>query len=219
MKVENITDKVFRFTLTPLSKWQVYAYLINADSALYVIDTGCGYNDAKYINDFIVERQFKKPIIIINTHFHYDHIWGNNFFNYKEIIASQKTYQRIIAAWEKELNENIQYKQGNVNMTLPTITFDKYLQLENSHLRLFQSKGHTDDGICIYYAPDKILFVGDNIGDDDIQIIPELENTNEEYIAAIKEMLRYDVYYVLSGHNNLKKKDFLHTILNQLSKK
>lgn len=216
MKVEKITENVFRFTLTPLAKWQVYSYLINTPSNIYIIDTGCGNKDAEFINEFIKNKNFNKPLVIINTHYHYDHIWGNGFFNYKDIIASAKTYQAIIMHWNKDTLENSQHMQGNVKMTLPTITFNHNISLENSTLLLLESKGHTEDGICIYYKPDQVLFVGDNIGDDDIEIIPELECSKEDYIKAINDMLHYDIKYILSGHNNPKSKDFLYTILKKI---
>ena len=52
-------------------------YVIEGEDKVCVIDTMCGFSDIKsYIRSFT-----DKPIIVINTHGHGDHILGNVYFD------------------------------------------------------------------------------------------------------------------------------------------
>ena len=52
-------------------------YVIEGDDKVCVIDTMCGFSDIKsYIRSFT-----DKPVMVINTHGHGDHILGNIYFD------------------------------------------------------------------------------------------------------------------------------------------
>lgn len=67
---------------------EVISYLIVGKNNCLLIDTGLGIKNIKNELDKITN----KPIIVINTHFHFDHIGGNKLFN--NIIKTSK--KRII---------------------------------------------------------------------------------------------------------------------------
>ena len=53
--------------------------------------------------------------------------------------------------------------RGDVVLTYPNITIDKYIRFEEDEVELYHTPGHSDDSISIIDCFDKVLFAGDNI--------------------------------------------------------
>ena len=62
-------------------------YIVVGEEKVCVIDTMNGYNDLKKVVRSITD----KPIIVINTHGHPDHIFGNMYF--EEAYMNPKDYE------------------------------------------------------------------------------------------------------------------------------
>lgn len=82
MKIQKIKNRSVLFTRSPDSSWNLNIHLIQGNKFNYIIDTGLGSLNAKFVKEYIQDNQ--KPIILINTHYHWDHVWGNSF--YKECM-------------------------------------------------------------------------------------------------------------------------------------
>lgn len=213
MVIEKLTTRCIRFKLHPLNRWDLYIYVILGKNKNYMIDTGCGSTDVKLILDYLKDQNLCKQLIVINTHFHWDHIWGNFYTGANAIISHKLCYDMIIENWDEMLSHNSDYISGDVKLALPTITFDNMLYIEEDNLVLFHSAGHTIDGICVYDEVDKVMYAGDNIGDDEEVIVPELMNTKEEYLKALQRINEFDYRYILSGHNTVQDKNFVNKIM------
>ena len=212
MEILKIKENIFRFNVCPLSRWDMYCYLVVRKHHSYLIDTGCGKNDVEEILKYIKENHLKKDVIVINTHYHWDHIWGNRYAGASKIISSVECYRQIRKNFDTMLEKNREYINGGAEMCLPDKTFVKHLSLDGFYF--FISPGHTVDQISIYDEINKVLFVGDNIGDNETDIIPILEVPPKEYGASLKEMLHYDYDLVLSGHNKPQEKAFIRKIID-----
>ena len=69
---------VAKFTFNP---FQENTYVLHDDSKkCIIIDPGCFHdNEKKELADFI-EKENLKPVRLINTHCHIDHVFGNHFY-------------------------------------------------------------------------------------------------------------------------------------------
>jgi cyclase len=116
------TEKIFPdskdFTIHPLAKGVYAAIAKDGGSAICnagIIDLGgiCMVFDtfltpmaARGLRHTVKHLVGKDPDIVINSHYHNDHIWGNQAFSSSaHIIASKRTYQLMITAGKKELEE------------------------------------------------------------------------------------------------------------------
>ncbi len=187
--------------------------VLRAEKYNYIIDTGFGSESSEILLSLIDKN---KPLRVINTHFHWDHIWGNHIFKKEEIISSMKTAQCIDRFWGEMMESNKKYVRGTAEKVLPNVILEGEIKFPEDGILVFPSQGHTKDGISVFYEREKILFAGDNIGDDDINIIPELETEEEEYAAVLKKYLSFEPDMILSGHNIPKKADFIAEIMNGL---
>lgn len=74
MKIRKIKDRGVLFTHSNPG-WDLNVYLIMGRKCNYIIDTGLGSLSIDPIKDYI--KNDNKKTIVINTHYHWDHVWGN----------------------------------------------------------------------------------------------------------------------------------------------
>ncbi|MBA2421605.1 MAG: MBL fold metallo-hydrolase [Chitinophagales bacterium] len=127
-----------------------------------IIDPGCYYaNESGDLKKFI-EGKALKPILLLNTHCHIDHIFGNRFV--------KETFQVRFAAHEKEvagLNGAVAIgKMYGIHLT-PSPQPDDFLnegdiiRFGNSSLDVLFTPGHSPGSISFYSFPDKFIIGGD----------------------------------------------------------
>jgi len=205
-----ITNRNIMFT-KPSKKWDcdLNLGLILGQKHNFIIDTGCGSGDVAPILDYIGDDT--KPIIVINTHHHWDHVWGNWVFGNSLIISHATCRETLEKCWDDDINDKNKsdFINGEVRKCLPNMTFKKRLDFPEDGVSIFHSPGHTADDISVYDAVDKVLYAGDNIGDTDEVIVPEIDTDLETFQALINTYKEYDFDICISGHNTPQTKEVL----------
>lgn len=213
LKIEKIKNRGVLFTFnTP--EWDVKAYLIQGRKHNFIIDTGLGSSCVKPIKEYI--NSDTKPIIVINTHYHWDHIWGNGSLRECTIIASKLCRDMIESEWDNMIGKNGRYCDGAVEMCLPNLVFDKELYFPEDKVRLLYTPGHTIDSISVIDEIDKVIHVGDNVGDSAEEIIPSIYCQKDLYIDTLLKYKELDFDTCISGHNVVLNKDVINKILDLL---
>ncbi len=148
------------FTFNPI---QENTYLLyNEFSECIIIDPGCYFDDEKQkLVDFIDKNKLK-PVALLNTHCHHDHVFGNKF------IA--ETYQLILYIHEKE-KPVLEFAPTSGLMY--NIPFDNYMgkfkflkmgdkvNLGDDELIVIEAPGHSPGSVCFYCARQNFLIGGD----------------------------------------------------------
>ncbi|HRQ29804.1 MAG TPA: MBL fold metallo-hydrolase [Saprospiraceae bacterium] len=127
-----------------------------------IIDPGCNneFEESSLIK--FIRNQGLKPVKLINTHFHIDHVLGNHF------ISSQ--FQLIPEFHEEGMfffdrQEDIADKYGmNYNGSKKPEQFlseGDLIRFGHTTLKVIHVPGHSRDSICLYNNDDKILISGD----------------------------------------------------------
>lgn len=182
-------------------------YVINGDRYIYIIDTFIGPKAMNPVNSYIESNMGEKPIIVVNTHYHWDHVWGNCAYKAYPIVANKKSLEFLAEKGEMDLKKHQEYAKGKVEITLPNLTFSKSLVFEEDNVRLFHSPGHTEDSITVYDAQDKVLVVGDNLE----RPIPYLMADNlDEYYKTLQSYLEMDFNDVIGGHIGVEGKQLIY---------
>jgi len=212
MKIKKIKNRNILFTNSAHLEWDFNIHLIMGNRYNYIIDTGLGSLSIAPIKEYI--KNDKKPIIIINTHYHWDHIWGNSTFKDCIIISHKICREMIELNWWDMLEKNKKYFQGEVEMCLPNLTFEKELYFSEDKIRILYTPGHTIDSISVLDELDKVINVGDNIGDSIEEIIPSIYCEKDEYINTLLKYREMDVDRYVSGHNKIFDKQIIKKILD-----
>jgi len=215
MKIKHLSERNFIFTFFDSPDWRLNLHVIIGEHRNYIIDSGMGSHMLNPMINFIRLRN-QNEIYIVNTHFHWDHIWANRLNEAKQIIAHQTCGALIQANWENDLIANQTYIKESLSMQLPTLTFTDELDFKDDQIKLLYTPGHTSDSICVYDYLEGILNVGDNIGDTPERIVPDLDCTEAVYRSSLEKLKYLKASTIVSGHNRIMLPDVFDKILLSL---
>lgn len=214
MKIEKIKNRSILFTNSIPAGWDLNIHLIMGDKYNYIIDTGLGSSSIAPIREYL--KHNIKPIIVINTHYHWDHIWGNSSLKNCIIISHKLCREMIEANWEEMIQRNKKYLNGEVEMYLPTLIFEKELYFPEDKIRIIYTPGHTIDSISVIDEVEKVLNTGDNIGDSIDEIVPSIYCEKDTYINTLLKYKDMNFDTCVSGHNIILERQVIDKILNML---
>lgn len=154
-----------------LGELQTNCYLLaNQDTKqCLVIDPA---DDANFISEQIL-RQNLKPMAIIATHGHFDHILASYelqlafripFYVHQKDLFLVKNLQKNAAYWTKRKiiespPNNIVILSASEESTLAS----QGLPLQSWQAQVIETPGHTPGSICLYFPKEKALFTGDTL--------------------------------------------------------
>lgn len=214
MKIQKLGKRNIVLTWSVPDGWSVNIHVIQGKHSVYIIDTGLGSDNIMEVLDLL--KFDNKSVIIINTHHHWDHIWGNHMFKEHQIISHRLCREFINLKWEEMLNTKGKYIMGETKLCLPTITFEKEIYFHEDHIRLLYSPGHTLDSISVIDEEDNVMNIGDNIGDDMDEIIPSISASKDEFIHTLNMYLDLNVNAYISGHNVTVDKSVIKNLLDSV---
>lgn len=170
-------------------------YIVVGEEKVCVIDTMNGYNDLKKVVRSITD----KPIIVINTHGHPDHIFGNMYFEEaymnpkdNELAQSFITHPEFIEMCEQKGCKMPKFKP---------IKGGDVVDLGGKTLMVYDLPGHTLGGILLLLKEERILFTGDSINH---HLWMQLDGClkMDEFVAALDKVmfLENEADVILHGH-------------------
>lgn len=214
MKIQKIKNRGFLFTFYNSPEWDLNIHLIMGKKHNFIIDTGLGSLSIDPIKEYI--NNDCKPIIVVNTHYHWDHIWGNGEFKDSIIISHRLCREIIESQWDDMIEKNKRYCYGDVEKYLPNLVFEKELYFPEDKIRIIYTPGHTIDCISVVDEEEKVINVGDNIGDTIEEIVPEVDCEEKLYIDTLLKYKKIDFDTCISGHNVVLDKQVVDSILRNL---
>jgi glyoxylase-like metal-dependent hydrolase (beta-lactamase superfamily II) len=181
-------------------------YIIDGRDQIIVCDTGLGSDPMSHVTKFIDDIDGSKQVVVFNSHFHYDHVWGNCVFEDDSIYSHERCYIRLRDEGETALKEYANHKRGNVKLVVPNQMFTNRVIFEDGNIEFFHSPGHTDDSSSCFDYVDRVLFVGDNVESP----IPYLYDSDiEQYIATLTNYLTIDWKTMIASHDPVMHNDAL----------
>ena len=194
-----VTDRTIMLTVPESADSTVNLALILGAKHNFIIDTGVGSGSVAPLPELAGKD---KPIIVINTHGDWDHVYGNGVFENGIIVAHKLCRERMDKEWEEKLRwvkENDRILDGEVRKCLPNMVFEGELHFPDDGISLLHTPFHTADDISVYDAVDKILHIGDNFGFADGKAYP-WGKCEDDFRRMIKIYKKYDFDICLSGH-------------------
>jgi glyoxylase-like metal-dependent hydrolase (beta-lactamase superfamily II) len=173
--------------------------IIIGDSAVVVIDTKM-MGSSEDLYKFVKEKAGQKPIIVINTHYHGDHVKGNKFFKGSRIY---------IGSYEREfLQNNVDAENQPTDFVKDSLLID----LGNEKVHLYDlGQAHTLNDLVVYLSSRNVLFTGDLIFNRVNPVLMEESGTKvSQWIHALDLILiRWGDSKIIPGHGKVGDKEMV----------
>jgi len=151
---------VQRFTFNPVQENTYVVY--NDEKDCCIIDPGCYFAaEEKALTDFVEENGLK-PVYLLNTHCHLDHIFGNRFIHKKYgLILHLHPLEKAVLALGPASGNMWQMPFDNYDGDLKFIDEGDTIQLGNETFEILFTPGHSPGSICFYSKVHKFIISGD----------------------------------------------------------
>jgi hydroxyacylglutathione hydrolase len=152
--------EIFRFVFSPIES-NTYV-LADSSGDCAVIDCGC-YNKSEFakLTEYLDSHSLK-PVLLLNTHCHLDHIFGNKMFLAKYHIGT------LCHPLEEVNRKNaLQHAQffGLIMEAPPeasgSLSDGQIIEFGSVKLKAIHVPGHTTGSIAFYNENDNVVFTGD----------------------------------------------------------
>jgi glyoxylase-like metal-dependent hydrolase (beta-lactamase superfamily II) len=180
--------QIKRFTFNPVQENTYILY--NEHNECIIIDPGCYFDSEKEELTIFIKNHKLEPKLLLNTHCHLDHVFGNKF------IAEEYTLTLNTHLLEKEILEMA--PASGLMFNLP---FDNYqgdviylkegdvISLGDDKLEVIHAPGHSPGSICFYCEKQNFLIGGDVLFQNSIGRTDLPYGNHEALIKNIKEKL------------------------------
>ena len=154
--------KIHVFTLNPIQENTIIISADNGDCC--IIDPGCySHNEKAFVDGFLKKNNFK-PVLLINTHTHIDHVMGLDW--------AAKTYQ--LTPQFHELDQPL-FERASMSAEKWGLSYTHYegpvqylkegdeIKLGDDILKVLFVPGHAPGHVCFYNATQGFLIAGDTL--------------------------------------------------------
>ncbi|OBR91399.1 MULTISPECIES: MBL fold metallo-hydrolase [Clostridium] len=213
------------FAISEYKHWeQTHCYLLIGKEKALLIDTGLGISDIKSAVLNITD----KPIQVITTHVHWDHIGGHKYFDNIAVYEKEKNWLcskfpiplQVVKAnlmkescfFPKDFNID-EYKifRGNVNLVVNDMDI---IDLGNRQIQIVHTPGHSPGHICLFEKEKGYLFSGDLIYKGTLDAFYPTTNPFD-FMQSIRKVKKMAIQKIFPGHYNL---NILVSIIDEIDK-
>jgi glyoxylase-like metal-dependent hydrolase (beta-lactamase superfamily II) len=191
IKVKQMNDHIYLMD----DDGEATGYLVVGSEKALVIDTMNGYEDVYEL----VRTLTDLPLMVVNTHGHCDHIFGNIYFEEAYMDPNDIAIAKEHMAFPEFVLNCRKY-----DLVMPPfrpISDGDVIDLGGLTLDVISLPGHTPGGICLLLREDRILFTGDSINHHLWMQLPECSKL-EEFLHNLDNImyLSKEADLILHGH-------------------
>lgn len=143
--------------------FQVNTYILfDETNECVIIDAACSTTKEDEELARFIEHNHLKPVMLLNTHAHIDHILGNSFisnrFNLK-LTAHPDGEMYLIDAQSSA--KVFGFRLTEVIFPQQLLTDNQVIKFGNSQLTVLHTPGHAEGSVCFYNSDAEFVITGD----------------------------------------------------------
>ncbi|OGK62163.1 hypothetical protein A2334_04900 [Candidatus Roizmanbacteria bacterium RIFOXYB2_FULL_38_10] len=191
---------------------KVISYLVIGKKQVLLFDTGMGIDNIRQA----IKKITHLPILVVNSHTHFDHIGGNYQFDEIFLFDHEFSSQNAGNGFSQESMFGAFKKNSFVKRPPRSFSCAKYrikpfmwtkkivdnykLYIDPFVFTVLHTPGHSPDSICLYESNKKILFSGDTLYPGNIYL--HLAESNlTDYLNSIKKLMKLSISIIFPAHN------------------
>lgn len=167
--------------------------ILSSDSMVLVIDSKMD-KASEELYQMAKEIAGNRPIVLINTHIHPDHVSGNNLYKGCRIIAGAN-YSK--AQWIKDAGEN--------NLPNEWLKDSMVFKMDDEIVHVYNmgKNIHSESDVVVYFSSRKMLFAGDLVLNKQAPVLMGLASpvAYMETFDFLKK--KFDVKVLVPGHGSM----------------
>lgn len=193
--------KIQKFTFNPFQENTYLLYDETCEAA--IVDPGCyNKNEQQQLVDFI-DRNNLKPKLLLNTHAHIDHIFGNRFIAEKynlELHLHPDDRTTLEAGERSALVYGLDYDPSPEGTQ--ELKEGEFIAFGNTQLEIIHVPGHAPGHVVFYHKAKKRIIGGDVLFKGSIGRTDLPGGNHEQLLANIRQKLFTldDDILVYTGH-------------------
>jgi cyclase len=209
-RLDEIADGVHVF-LQPNGGWCLSnAGLLAIESRPVLIDTAATEARAVLLRSLSAKVTADPPGMIINTHSHGDHTFGNFVFPEALVVGHERTRLEVKAAGLHLTRLWPEVTWGSVEIVPPQVTFPERLTIQlGDHYLEARSFGpaHSGRDTIVWLPRQRVLFAGDLLMSGVTPFV--LTGSVLGLRSAVAELRRFDAVTVVPGHGPVGGRELL----------
>lgn len=151
---------VQKFTFNPIQENTYVLYAENGDCC--IIDPGCYFEDEREELRRFIESKKLRPIYLLNTHCHLDHVFGNKFVSETwHLPLYLHEAEKVVLSFAPKSAEMYGLSFDNYEGEMELLKPDDVIKIGTSKLRVLFTPGHSPGSVSFYNGNDDYVISGD----------------------------------------------------------
>jgi len=185
-------------------KLGIGSYAIHQGDKAIVYDTFLSVEHARWIRNYLEQNMGIKHITVVQSHWHLDHIAGNEIYKDRDIVSLKKT-REIMKEKQAKLEAGEEWGLPAINpMIAPNMVFDNRMDMYVGDIKieLHQFNIHSPDANLIYIPKDKILLAGDALEDTVTYMVEDHVPELPVHLKELQRLKAMDIEKIYPNHGN-----------------
>ncbi|WP_346236329.1 MBL fold metallo-hydrolase [Niabella insulamsoli] len=151
---------VQKFTFNPIQENTYILYSDNGDCC--IIDPGCYFEEERQQLKQFIESRKLRPVLLLNTHCHLDHVFGNKFVSETwQLPLYLHEAEKMVLSFAPRSAEmyNLPFENyaGDMKLLIPGET----IRIGDEELAILFTPGHSPGSVSFYNQEDGYVISGD----------------------------------------------------------
>ncbi|MBN6205469.1 MBL fold metallo-hydrolase [Ralstonia pickettii] len=203
-----ISFKNANVTVFQSSLVQTNSTVIQTEDMILVVDPAWLPKEVEQLKNEVSGKRNGRPVYLLFTHSHFDHVLGYGAFENSQTIASEgvaanpdkeKVIKKI-----KDFDDEI-YQHRNYEIQYPKIDHlvredGQKIKIGTTELTFYKSPGHTADGIFTLIDSLGVFIAGDHLSDVEFPFIEDSRDYEETLIKSEWITQNHPVKLLVPGH-------------------
>lgn len=163
-------QNVLRITCLTFNPFQENTYVLSdATGECIIIDPGCSSSDENAELEQYIRLHHLKPVMLVQTHCHIDHVLGNHFVFDKWGLAPV-CHQLELPLLEGVVDFGRMFGVKVMPSPLPLRFIDEgdEIRFGETVLKVLFTPGHSPGSVCLYNEQERVVIAGDVLFRDSI---------------------------------------------------